>query len=153
MIKPDDELMNLLHELEAENARLRDHNLRLSEYKPVNAAAGEESALMPVSLLAAVIPRYQHEAEIGELISSRSQEVVPATTSAAPGSALIISLGTDQVDLTIEWLMSVLPPDAAAQVADASLVLVTDPAARLMRVLRCDVKPGDVLVAHVASIG
>lgn len=150
MIEPDDDLLDLLHDLGQDNARLRDHNQRLCEY--VNAAAGEESALVPISLLAMMIPRYQHEAEM-EKLNSRSREVVPASTFDDTGSALIISLGTDLVDPTIDWLMSVLPQDAAAQVASASLMIVTDPHARLMSILRCDVSPGDVLVVHAASIG
>lgn len=69
-------------------------------------------------------------------------------------SMVIISLNREiDVDLSMAWLMDTLPGAPAKQLQDASLVLVTDPNARLAKVLKDETKAGEYLEMHTGAIG
>lgn len=98
---------------EAELVKVRDHNERLCEY--VNAAAGEESAILPVSVLSTLIPRFQHEAKMAE------QERLVAVMQVAREKVIVdlkaeLAKAREITDEKVDWLADMLvvcTPDLA----------------------------------------
>lgn len=56
-------------------------------------------------------------------------------------------------ELTLDWLLSVLPSPAAAQLEEAVLVIATDPNARLLKVLKNESDVDEYLEVHTAALG
>lgn len=69
------------------------------------------------------------------------------------GSMLIIQINRPLPEISLEWLLSILPDAPAQQLRDASLVLVADPNLRLAQVLKCEAQVGQYLEMHTSALG
>lgn len=71
---------------------------------------------------------------------------------------LVIQLGSRgmaqiDVEITVDWLMAVLPVGPREQVEQCALVIVTDPNARVSKVVKNEVEPDEYLEMHTAALG
>lgn len=92
---------------------------------------------------------------IGDIVEGSVVEEGETLPAARYRGMLVISLNRMiDAELTEEWLMAVLPAGGPReQVENAALVVVTDPNARLAKVVKNVADEGEYLEMHTAALG